>query len=76
MLGILHVSCSYQQMWTSNLICPLHHLVPILVVMLIIPELLVSEVSGDVEERQSFGELFSECLHIVIIVNYGRECSF
>ena len=55
-------------MGASDIIGPLDDLVTILEMMLVLTELLVGEVGGDIEEGSYFGELFGEELHVN---NYG-----
>ena len=55
-------------MGASHVSGSLDDLVAILEVMLVLAELLVGEVGGDIEEGSYFGELFGEELHVN---NYG-----
>jgi hypothetical protein len=74
MCSILKITSSDQQMRTPHLMGSLYNLIPILMVVLIVTELLVCEVGGDVEEGKCFGERFCKCLHMSkIIVNYGER---
>ena len=65
MPGILKITSCDQQMRTPHLMGSPDNLITILMVVLIVTELLVCEVGGDVEEGKCFGERFCECLHIV-----------
>jgi hypothetical protein len=63
MLRIRYIPRSNEQMRHSHLIGPPHHLIPILMVMLVVSELLVRQISGNIEESKCFGELLPELLH-------------
>jgi len=65
---VFHVTSCDEQVRASNIMGPLDHLISIFEVVMVLPELLVREVGGYVEEGIYFVELFGEKLHCIIMV--------